>query len=139
MRKITLQGVATAVTLVLYGCHDTWPLSSGITAPGEVSVDVERYTVVVNPDIDGNGVAKTIQDGIDMVADGGRVLVRPGVYDERIVITRGVTLEPIASGEGPVTIQQVLATPAASGQEAVITVATVSPVVLRDKIGRASW
>src|SRR5688572_2815584 len=77
---------------------------SHISAPSLAITDDSRHTVIVNPNANGNGVAATIQEGIDMVADGGTVLVKPGTYAERIVIDKGLTLAPIAWDEGPVII-----------------------------------
>jgi hypothetical protein len=123
--------VALWFVLTLVGCEDRLgPLR--IAAPRFAEGDDSRHTVVVNPNANGNGVAATIQEGIAMVADGGTVLVTPGTYDERITINKGLTLESIGGGKGPVIIEQVQATPAPNGLEAVITVATPEPVVIRN-------
>jgi hypothetical protein len=45
----------------------------------------------------------TIQDGIDAVADGGRVSVNPGIYLVNVIGSKGVTLAP-GSSPGQVTI-----------------------------------
>ena len=50
------------------------------------SVAAARPAVLVNPHVKGNGTATTIQEGIDMVDPGGKVMVLPGTYDEAIVI-----------------------------------------------------
>src|SRR2546425_8338382 len=50
-----------------------------------------RPAVLVNPHVQGNGTAWTIQEGIDMVTPGGKVMVLPGSYDGAIVIDKGVT------------------------------------------------
>lgn len=85
-----------------------------------------RHTIVVNPDANGNGVAATIQEGIDMVAPGGTVKVKGGTYAEVLVIDKGLTLESIGDGSGPVIIA-----PAGAGTIAV-RVATSEPVIIRD-------
>ncbi|HEU5183420.1 MAG TPA: hypothetical protein VFU01_02555 [Gemmatimonadaceae bacterium] len=105
---------------------------SKISAPRFAASDDSRHTVVVNPNADGNGVVATIQEGVDMVGDGGVVKVVPGTYNERIVIAKGLILEPIGGGEGSVVIEYVRDGPAPNGLEAVITVATPQPVTIRD-------
>jgi hypothetical protein len=99
----------------------------GIALPnGGVRAQTGHSTVVVNAEANGHGTARTIQQGIDMVAEGGRVLVRPGTYEEQLVITKGVTVESIADASGPVVISPA-GTPAS-----VIEIQTSSPVTLRD-------
>src|SRR5688500_9473088 len=102
--------VALWFVLTLVGCEDRLG-PSRTAAPRFAEDDGSRQPVVVNPTARGNGVAASIQEGIDMVADGGRVLVTPGTYDERITIDKGLTLESIGGGEGAVIIEQVQATP----------------------------
>ena len=63
-----------------------------------------RPSVLVNPHVNGNGTATTIQEGIDMVAEGGKVLVVPGAYAEALVINKGLTLEAVGSESGPVIV-----------------------------------
>src|SRR3989442_10383955 len=58
----------------------------------------QRPAVLVNPHVQGNGTAKTIQEGIGMVDPGGKVMVLPGTYNEAIVIDNGLTPEA-AGGE----------------------------------------
>src|SRR5256885_15221357 len=53
----------------------------------------QRPAVLVNPHVQGNGTAKTIQEGIGMVDPGGKGMVLPGTYNEAIVIDKGLTLE----------------------------------------------
>lgn len=132
MKASTLLWIAGVAASVLCGCHDAALAPDRITVPSLTTVADDRHTVVVNPGAAGNSVATTIQEGIDMVTDGGRVLVKAGTYDERIRIDKGLTLEAIGGGDGPVIIEQVMVTPAASGQEAVVTVATQAPIVIRD-------
>jgi len=86
---------------------------------------VGRPSVLVNPISDDNGTAKTIQEGIDMVAEGGKVLVLPGTYNEALVISKGLTLEGVGGESGPVTV-----TPPAGASDA-IQVTTTDPVVIR--------
>ena len=102
-----------------------------VAAPRFTMADDSRHTVVVNPDANGNGVAMTIQQGIDMATDGGMVLVKAGTYVERVVIDKGLTIAPIALDEGPVIIAQSQPTSAPATQS-VIRIDTPNPVVLRD-------
>lgn len=105
--------------------------------PGRISAPLlsvhedSRNTVVVNPNASGNGVAVTIQEGVDMAADGGVVLVMPGRYDERIVVDKGLTIAPIGLGGGPVILWHSQPTSAPAAQ-AVILIDTPEPVLLRD-------
>jgi nitrous oxidase accessory protein NosD len=46
---------------------------------------------------DGSGDVATITEGVALAVDGDTVLVRPGVYPERVVITADITLQ----GDGP--------------------------------------
>lgn len=101
-----------------------------VASPYFATSDDSRHTVVVNPDATGNGVARTIQDGIDMVAESGTVLLKPATYNERVVINKGVTLAPIAFEDGPVIIAHSQATSAPAAQ-AVILIDTPNPVLLR--------
>jgi len=97
-----------------------------VRAQSPAGAKAGHHTVVVNPNANGNGTARTIQQGIDMVASGGRVLVRPGTYPETLVVTKGLTLESIGGGAGAVIV-------APSGTPvSVIEIATTEPVTLRD-------
>ena len=49
-------------------------------APSFSAGGVGRPAVLVNPNAGGNGTATTIQEGIDTVAQGGKVMVLPGTY-----------------------------------------------------------
>lgn len=93
---------------------------------GNLRAQAERSTVVVNPNASGQGTARTIQEGIDMVREGGTVLVRPGTYEEQLAITKGLTIESIGDGSGPVIIWP------SGTPSSVIEILTASPVTLRD-------
>lgn len=114
--------------LTLVACEDRVD-PTRMAAPRFTTGDDSRHTVVVNPNASGNGVAATIQEGIDMVVDGGRVLVMAGTYDEHITIDKGLTLD--ANGDDAVIIAP-LRGPALSGREAVISVTARAPVVIRN-------
>ena len=85
----------------------------------------ERPAVLVNPHVQGNGTAKTIQQGIDMVAPGGKVMVLPGTYDEALVIAKGLTLEAVGGESGPVIVAPTGVT------EIAVQIATNDPVTIR--------
>jgi hypothetical protein len=85
-------------------------------------------SVLVNPRVRGNGTARTIQEGIDAVDPGGKVLVLPGTYEESLVIAKGLTLEGIGGASGAVVV--VVSSPPPSS--IAVTVATTDPVVIRD-------
>ena len=89
----------------------------------------ERPVVLVDPHVRGNGTAQTIQEGIDMVDPGGRVMVLPGTYNEAIVIGKGLTLEAVGGATEPVIIA-----PPAGGPTIAIRVATPEPVAIRDAV-----
>src|SRR5207249_2859765 len=85
----------------------------------------ERPAVLVNPHVQGNGTAKTIQQGIDMVDPGGKVMVLPGTYDEAIKIDKGLTLEAVGGASGSVIVEP-------PGVPTIaIEIATSEPVVIR--------
>jgi hypothetical protein len=89
----------------------------------------ERPVVLVNPHVRGDGTARTIQEGVDMVDPGGRVMVLPGTYHEAIVIEKGLTLEAV----GGATATVIIAPPAPpAGPTVAIQVATPEPVIIRD-------
>jgi nitrous oxidase accessory protein NosD len=81
--------------------------------------------VLVNTHVHGNGTARTIQEGIDMVDAGGKVMVIPGTYEEAIVINKGLTLESIGGESG----QVVVAPPA--GSAVAIDITSINPVTIR--------
>src|SRR5437899_1825708 len=86
----------------------------------------QRPAVLVNPHVQGNGTAKTIQEGIGMVDPGGKVMVLPGTYNEAIVIDKGLTLEAVG-GES----DSVIVAPSGAPVAAVLVV-TSDPVTIRD-------
>src|SRR5438552_6887068 len=59
-----------------------------LVAPSLAAGGVGRPSVLVNPNSDDRGTARTIQEGIDMVASGGKVMAVPGTYKERVVIDK---------------------------------------------------
>src|SRR5256885_21501 len=79
--------------LTRLGCDRPDP--AGVAAPRFRVAGVGRPSVLVNPNANDQGTAKTIQEGIDMVGEGGTVLVLPGTYAEAIVIGKGLTLESV--------------------------------------------
>src|SRR2546422_2464530 len=85
----------------------------------------QRPAVLVNPHVQGNGTAKTIQEGIGMVDPGGKVMVLPGTYNEAIVIDKGLTLEAVGGESGLVIVEPPGAPTIA------IEVATPEPVKIR--------
>jgi hypothetical protein len=96
-----------------------------MAAPSFAVGGVGRPAVLVNPNSDDNGTAKTIQEGIEMVAEGGMVMVLPGMYTEAVVIDKGLTLEAVGGESGPV----IVAPPGTA--DPAIRVATPDPVVIR--------
>ena len=98
---------------------------AAISRPNFDAGGIGRPTVMVNPNSNDHGTAKTIQEGIDMVASGGKVLVLPGTYNEAVRIDKGVTLESIGGEGGPVVIAPPV-TPSTT-----VEVATADPVIIR--------
>ena len=109
--------------LTLLGCDRPDP--AGVAAPSFTVGGVGRPSVLVNPNANDHGTAKTIQEGIDMVGEGGTVLVLPGTYAEAIVIGKGLTLESVGGEGGPVVVEP----PGAPTTAVAIT--TRAPVVIR--------
>jgi hypothetical protein len=107
---------------------------NGTEQSGDPLLDAEelRSTVVVNPQASGHGVARTIRDALAMVAPGGKILVKPGTYDERVVISKGVTLQGSDVETGAAVIRQIRTGLPAPATEGVIHIETEDPVVLRD-------
>src|SRR5919109_1011945 len=122
--------IALGLTVAALAACDDRAGESLTTAPRFEQED-GRTTVIVNPNANGNGVAGTVQEGIDMAAEGGVVLVTPGTYSERVVINKGLTIAPIGEGSGPVVLSHSQAT-SASATQAVILIDTPNPVVIRD-------
>ncbi len=111
------------LVLTLLGCDRPDP--AGVAAPSFTVGGVGRPSVLVNPNANNQGTAKTIQEGIDMVGEGGTVLVLPGTYAEAIVIGKGLTLESVGGESGPVVVEP----PGAPTTAVAIT--TPAPVVIR--------
>ncbi len=111
------------LVLTLLGCDRPDP--AGVAAPSFTVGGVGRPSVLVNPNANDQGTAKTIQEGIDMVGEGGTVLVLPGTYAEAIVIGKGLTLESVGGESGPVVVEP----PGAPTTAVAIT--TPAPVVIR--------
>ena len=111
------------LVLTLLGCDRPDP--AGVAAPRFTVAGVGRPSVLVNPNANDQGTAKTIQGGIDMVGEGGTVLVLPGTYAEAIVIGKGLTLESVEGEGGPVVVEP----PGAPTTAVAIT--TRAPVVIR--------
>ncbi|HEX7918561.1 MAG TPA: hypothetical protein VF454_04110 [Gemmatimonadales bacterium] len=127
MRKNLL--LVAGLLAALVACNEapfTTPESGDATGgPALATAATGRNTVVVNPNANGNGVAATIQEGIEMAGSGGRVLIKPGIYAESLFILNGVTLEPLSPGLGDV----VLVPPAWNAHA--IQVISPEPVVIR--------
>jgi hypothetical protein len=92
---------------------------------GFAAAGAGRPAVLVMPHVHGNGTASTIQEGIDMVDAGGKVMVLPGKYEEALVINKGLTLESVGGESGHV----IVAPPA--GSAVAIDVIGASPVTIR--------
>src|SRR2546427_12334164 len=86
------------LTLAACGDHSD-PVQVG--APSFAAGGIGRPAGVVNPKSGDNGTAKTIQQGIDMGADGGKVKGVPGIYREASLNDKGRTLEAGGGGERP--------------------------------------
>ena len=120
-----LLGFLAAVTAVS-ACSQVESSLAPPSAPNLAKGGVGRPVVLVNPVSNGNGTATTIQEGIDMVAAGGRVMVLPGTYAESLVIDKGLTLEAVGGASGRVVIEP----PGRPG--AAVTITATSPVSIRD-------
>src|SRR5437867_2634853 len=125
MNRQPTRFAAWFVTLAITACADR-SSPEPIAAPSFAAGDVGRPAVLVNPALRGDAIAGTIQEGIDMVAEGGRVLVAPGMYAESLVIRKGLTLDAIGGASGPVIVARQPDT-----QAVAILVETPDPVVIR--------
>ncbi len=114
-----------ALSAMLAGCAQDGAGPDVRLVPSFAAGGVGRPAVLVNPSSNDHGTAKTIQEGIDMVAEGGKVMVLPGTYTEAIVIDKGLTLEALGGESGPV----IVAAPA--GAPDAIQVTATDPVVIR--------
>lgn len=130
MRIRFLCAAGLLMPILALACDGPLPVASDASAGfGSASFaagGVGRSSVLVNPNATAAGTATSIQQGIGMVAPGGKVLVLPGTYHESIVIDKGVTLEGVGGESGQVTVVPV-GTPFAT-----IEIATSEPVIIRD-------
>jgi hypothetical protein len=120
-----------SAVLTMTGCQDRSEPSRSL-APSFDAGGAGRPAVLVNPNATGNGTAKTIQEGIAMVAEGGDVMVLPGTYPEGVVIDKGLTLEAVGGESGPVVIEPPGAPTTA------VAIATPAPVAIRGLIVHAT-
>lgn len=129
MRSRSLSVALLLGPLLMLGCEDPGPVASdaaiGPPQPHFAAGGVGRASVLVNPNSSDAGTAKTIQEGIDRVASGGKVLVLPGRYEEALVIDKGLTLEALGGEGGPVVVAPT-ETPFAA-----IEIATREAVIIR--------
>ena len=91
---IRRSGLFFAAALMLVACGEPPRDPTGI-APTLHRDRGQDVTVVVDPD--GLHDATTIQAGIDLAPEGGRVRVLPGTYTEALVINKRLTLEGTGS------------------------------------------
>jgi hypothetical protein len=137
MTSTTVTWRVLAVALVTGACTEQ-PDATPALGPSFDQGGVRRPVVLVNPNSQGNGTATTIQEGIDMVAQGGRVMVKPGTYNEKVTIDKAVTLEGIDLDEGRVVIERIFARvltpgfPVATAESSVVRVNTSDPVEIRN-------
>lgn len=121
--------LALLAALLGAGCEAA-PTAPAVTAPDLLASSnllpgSGRPAVLVNPNVRGNGTARTIQQGIAMVAPGGKVMILPGTYEEALVIDKGLTLESVGGASGSV----IVAPP--TGTVTAVQVATNQPVTVR--------
>lgn len=132
MRYLMLASVTALTGSFLLGCRET-PLGPRGSPNSSMDPAVsDRLIVVVNPEAQGKGIANTIQEALTLVAPGGRILVKPGTYDERVIITKGVTLEGSDLEAGPAIVSQIRTGTSAPATEGVIQIETTDPVIVRD-------
>ncbi len=124
MRARCASCLASLAMLTLAACADR-PDPARLGPPSFAAGGVGRPAVLVNPQANVNGTAKTIQEGIDMVAAGGTVRVTPGTYVEAVIIDKGLTMEAIGGESEPVIVAP------AGTVNAAVRVATPDPVVIR--------
>jgi len=109
------------ILLIALSAILVWPT----LAPAQLPAPAQRPAVLVNPHVQGNGTARTIQDGIEMVDAGGKVMILPGTYRETIKIEKGLTLEAVGRESGPVIVEP-------PGVPTIgIEITTPEPVVIR--------
>lgn len=125
---MTVRGRTTwpaLIVMLVAACTEESAGPDSRLVPSFAAGGVGRPAVLVNPNSDDNGTAKTIQEGIDMVAAGGTVFVLPGTYEEALVIDKGLTLEAVGGESGPVVV-------APPGAPAIaVQIATSDPVTIR--------
>ena len=129
IRRSPLLSILAIASIAASACQsDTGLLQPSLrrSQPGILASLEGREAIVVNPAANGNGVATTIQEGIDRAARGGEVLVVPGIYNEALKITKGLTLRAIGYGLDPVVIAPL------GAPDIAIQVATPEPVVIED-------
>jgi hypothetical protein len=122
--------LSVLATVASWACGEPAAGPEAALSPTFAVGGVGRPAVLVNPRSDDNGTARTIQEGIDMAAEGGVVLVLPGTYDEQLVIAKGLTLEGTGGASGDVVIEKTVAAPT-TASDAVISVTTQAPVTIR--------
>ena len=121
--------VIAGASMITLACRPDRALlapSLGTTSAGILADRDGPQAIVVNPTANDNGVAATIQEGIDRVGSGGQVLVKPGTYTEALKITKGLTLRAIGDGTEPVVIAPL------GAPDIAIQIATPEPVVIED-------
>lgn len=118
--------LAVIATLMAWGCAEDGASPNAALAPSFAVGGVGRPSVLVNHKSNDNGTAKTIMEGIEMVAEGGTVMVLPGTYNEGIVIDKGLTLEGIATSGEPTIVAP------NPGPDAAIDIVTTDAVVIRN-------
>jgi hypothetical protein len=106
-------------------CTDPGAGPEGPLTPSLAEGGRGRSSVLVNANAHENGAPNTIQEGIDMVAPGGTVLVLPGNYDGSLIIDKGLALQGLGGAKGAVSVA---ATPGAANA---IEVTATEPVAIR--------
>jgi nitrous oxidase accessory protein NosD len=119
-RRWMVSLIAAAAT-----CTDTGAGPEARLIPNFELGGAGRPAVLVNANASEEGTPRTIQEGIDMVAPGGTVMVLPGTYDASLVIDKGLTLEALGGESGLVIVA------APPGASDAIQVTATDPVVIR--------